>query len=215
MDEKITIDRDTLRALAVDTRIEILKSLDNHKATLSDLSKEMSMSLSTIKEHLEKLVSSGLIEQIDKGTKWKYYRLTKKGKNILHPSEARIWILLLVSFVGLAGTFYTVVSRLMAFWQPFNLMASAPMAASEAADGVSNFAGGATRTFSENVTLEADVATKQMLFNASESVNRTIEIVAEETLRHAPQLPYVELILLLAFAITLGICIGYLIKNRR
>jgi len=50
------------------------------------------MSVSTIKEHLDNLESVDLVKQIDEGYKWKYYELTKKGRNIICPSETRIWI---------------------------------------------------------------------------------------------------------------------------
>jgi len=113
MDDKITLDRETFKALAVDTRIEILKRLNEHKETLTDLAQEMNMSPSTIKEHLDKLVSVGLIEQIERDTKWKYYRLTSKGKAIVSPYETKIWILLGISIIGFIGITYSFLKKLM------------------------------------------------------------------------------------------------------
>ncbi|VVB53643.1 Putative arsenical resistance operon repressor ArsR2 [uncultured archaeon] len=106
MDDKITLDRDTFKALAVDTRVEILKRLDDHKATLTDLTSDLSMSPSTVKEHLDKLLAAGLIEQEPSEAKWKYYRLTRKGKSVVHPRETAVWVLLGISaFMGLLWTF--------------------------------------------------------------------------------------------------------------
>ena len=49
MSDKITLDRETFKALAADTRVEILKRIAKHKLTLTDLAEEMNMSPSTIK----------------------------------------------------------------------------------------------------------------------------------------------------------------------
>lgn len=107
MEDKVTLDRKTFRALASDTRIEILKSLSGRRMTLSELSKKLGMSFSAIKEHLDDLRSAGLIEQKDEGHKWKYYELTGKGKNIINPYEKKVFIVLaasaLAAFYGLSS----------------------------------------------------------------------------------------------------------------
>jgi DNA-binding transcriptional ArsR family regulator len=100
-EERITLDKDVFRTLASGTKVDILKSLDNRRKTLSELSKQLGMSVSTVKEHLDNMVRVGLIVQIDDGHKWKYYELTKKGKDILHPEDKKIWILLGISVLGI------------------------------------------------------------------------------------------------------------------
>ncbi len=112
-EDKITLDRDAFRTLASGTRVDILKSLDKRRKTLSELSKQLSMSASTVKEHLDNLVRAGLIEQDDDGHKWKYYDLTRKGKRILHPEDTRIWVMLAVSALAVIGIGYDLVSRYM------------------------------------------------------------------------------------------------------
>jgi len=92
----VKIDRKALFALASETRIEILKKLDERRMTLTELSKELNMSKTAVKEHLDKLVQAGLIRKVDEGRKWMYYELTGKGKRILHP-ESRTKIILLIS----------------------------------------------------------------------------------------------------------------------
>jgi len=99
-EEKITLDKNTFKTLASDTRVGILKSLTVRRKTLSELSKEYGMSVSTVKEHLDKLSNAGLIEQKDDGHKWKYYELTRKGKGVLNPGEKKIWVLLSVSAIA-------------------------------------------------------------------------------------------------------------------
>ena len=172
MEDKITLDRETFKALAVDTRIEILKRLNEHKETLTDLAQEMNMSPSTIKEHLDKLVSVGLIEQIEKDTKWKYYRLTSKGKAIVSPYETKIWILLGISIIGFIGMTYSFLTKLI--YLP---------------------SGAATLT---SETVLADSVPK----------------VLESTPEMAQQIPYIEFLLVIIFAIVIGLCIGYLVKKR-
>lgn len=100
-DEKITLDRKTFKTLASDTRINILKSLDQRRKTLSELSKQFSMSVSTVSEHLGNLSSADLVVQKDEGHKWKYYELTRKGRGVLYPETKKIWVILAISLVGI------------------------------------------------------------------------------------------------------------------
>ena len=120
MEDKITLDRDAFKVLASDTRINILKSLKIQRKTLSELAKEFEMSVSTVKEHLDNLVGAELIAQKDDGHKWKYYDLTRKGKNILNPGETKIWVLLSMSALAATGITYDMISR---FAKPIPMLA--------------------------------------------------------------------------------------------
>lgn len=109
---KITLDKKAFRVLASESRIGILKSLDERRKTLSELSKEFGLSPPTVKEHLGSLKAAGLIKLKDDGHKWKYYELTCKGKGVLHPGETRIWILLGLSTVGVFLFLNNLIQRL-------------------------------------------------------------------------------------------------------
>lgn len=98
-EEKVTLDRKSFEALAVDSRVRILKSLKERRKTLSELANESGMSVSGVKEHLETLEGASLVKKIDDGHKWKYYELTKKGSEIVAPKELRVWIILSISTV--------------------------------------------------------------------------------------------------------------------
>jgi len=98
--DKIKIDRKTLFTLASDTRLEILKKLDERRRTLSELSKELSLSKTTVREHLDKLLEVGLIKKVDENRKWIYYELTKKGKNILHPNEKTKFLFIISTIIS-------------------------------------------------------------------------------------------------------------------
>lgn len=95
MQDEIRIDRRVFEALASDTRVAILKELDERQKTVTELSDSLGMAKSSVHEHLAKMVEAGLIEKEENERKWTYYRLTPKGRKILHPGE-RTRILVLV-----------------------------------------------------------------------------------------------------------------------
>ena len=109
-EEKITLDREAFRSLASDTRISILKSLDQRRKMLTELSKQLDMSPSTVKEHMDSLKKAGLVVLKDDGHKWKYYELTRKGRGVLHPEYTRIWIILSLSGLAILVTAYDMIT---------------------------------------------------------------------------------------------------------
>jgi DNA-binding transcriptional ArsR family regulator len=108
------IDRKTLKALAADTRINILKSLSNRRKTPSELSKELNLAASTVVEHLNRLEEADLVRREETGHKWIYYNLTEKGSNIIKPKFPNQFVLvlslgLMFIFVGISRYFiYTL-----------------------------------------------------------------------------------------------------------
>lgn len=114
MDESIKLDRKSFEALAGQTRVKALKSLLKRRKTLTELSEELQLSPSTMKEHLDVLVDSELITQVDEGRKWKYYELTRKGKQIAEPHELRVWIILGLSIVAAVAAIFNLLSAFQA-----------------------------------------------------------------------------------------------------
>jgi predicted ArsR family transcriptional regulator len=58
-----------------ETKTAILTSLETHKRTLTDISKQLSLSPSTVKQHLEELRMMGMVQFVE-GThlhRFKYY----------------------------------------------------------------------------------------------------------------------------------------------
>ncbi|MBR9690452.1 winged helix-turn-helix transcriptional regulator, partial [Candidatus Woesearchaeota archaeon] len=107
MNEKIVLDKKTFKALSVDNRVNILKILTQRNHTLSELASDLDMSNSAVKEHLDVLVKAGLIKQLDEGRKWKYYKLTFKGKNFISPKEVRVLFAFAISTIAAIGaSFY-------------------------------------------------------------------------------------------------------------
>ncbi|MBC7128794.1 MAG: winged helix-turn-helix transcriptional regulator [Thermoplasmatales archaeon] len=107
--EKVVLEKDSFMALASDTRINLLKKLDERKMTVSELAREMSISKPAVLKHLSKLCEAGLVKKIEGERKWIYYSLTQKGKNILYPDRAKIILLLSSSIAFLvAGVLYMI-----------------------------------------------------------------------------------------------------------
>jgi len=79
VEEQLTIDRETFKALSSDTRLDILKALCERKKTITELAESLNLSKSTVHEHLTMLIKSGLVKRIDSKNKWVYYSLTWKG----------------------------------------------------------------------------------------------------------------------------------------
>ena len=185
MNEKITLDREAFRVLASETKIKILKSIDERRKTLTELAKEFGMSPSTIKEHLDKLSKAGLIEQKDEGHKWKYYELTGKGNEILHPGAKRIMLVLAASSIAAIAVLYGMFARIYTKVQS---------------------SGGAV----ERNSAELSAKTLQAL-SAQPGTAESAPAAAQA----ASRLPWIHIGILLALAIIIGICIAYLLLNRR
>lgn len=111
--DKITLDRDAFKALASDTRLDILKSLDQRQKTVTELSRELDLNKATVFEHLEKLAQVELVQKLEDERKWVYYALTWKGRRILHPETITIALLLSTSF----GAVVAAVVTFALWWQ--------------------------------------------------------------------------------------------------
>ena len=62
------------------------------------------MPKSTVHENLTVLVETGFVRKINKGNKWVYYELTKKGKDILQPHSKKRIVLLISSIISYIGS---------------------------------------------------------------------------------------------------------------
>ena len=212
MDDKITLDRETFRALAVDTRIEILKRLgDEYQLTLTDLSQAMGMAPSTIKEHLERLVDVGLIRQVEGDTKWKYYRLTGKGKQLLNPYEKKVWIVLSTTILLLFASLYRLLYLLKgSLTQAVNLESRG----FHTAPGLESFEGGNIMKAASNVTGNISQRVAEMAEDTTSDIS-TVTSTMPELVHKVVALPYAELALTLFLAVVAGLCAGYLIRRKR
>ncbi len=108
---KVTLDMSTFKALASDTRLDILRTLDGKKMGLKDISQATKLNKATLHEHLTKLNEAGLVKRKEReGHKWVYYKLTWKGECLLHPENTRIVVLFSATFVALAAGIIQMVN---------------------------------------------------------------------------------------------------------
>jgi DNA-binding transcriptional ArsR family regulator len=99
---KITLDMNTFKALASDSRLDILRALDGKKLSLKDISIVTSLNKATLHEHLIKLNEAGLVKKYEReGHKWVYYKLSWKGEGLLHPENNRIVVLFTTTLITL------------------------------------------------------------------------------------------------------------------
>lgn len=202
-DNKIVLDRKAFGALAVDSRVKILKALKERRKMLTELSDEMKLSASSTKEHLDTLVDAGLISRIDDGHKWKYYELTRKGSEIVTPDrEIRVWVLLGMSAVGLASAAFLMMAGGPAEQATAAASEPAPMLAGAAPEAGRVMIPTALTALPPNASGDAAGAA---LSAASGQATAQTAIVP----RISP-----ELILGLASALVLIGCVAYLVKKK-
>lgn len=121
---RVTLDRETFKALASDTRLDILRTLDGKKLGLKEISKATNLNKATLHEHLSKLNEAGLVKRKEReGHKWVYYKLTWKGESLLHPENTRIVVLFSATFialwVGIIQLIWYVQGTIITFGSPF------------------------------------------------------------------------------------------------
>ena len=114
MDDKITLDRESFKVLAADTRVRILKILYKRRHMQAEIANKLAMSEPAIKEHLTAMKKVGLVSRKDEGRKWKYYELTHKGKAILDPEQKRIWIILSLFVLTAVGEVTSYLRTILA-----------------------------------------------------------------------------------------------------
>lgn len=112
---RVELDKKSLFALASDTRVDILRSLQPMRRTVSQLAESLDIDKAGVHRHLKKLEEGGLVKRYeDHG--FVYYGLSWKARDLMSPNEnTRIVVLLSVStllilaavvfsLAGLAGT---------------------------------------------------------------------------------------------------------------
>ncbi len=127
--DSITLDRESFKALAAETRIKILKLLQQRRHMQSELAVSLGMKEPSVNEHLAGLLKAGLIVKKDDGRKWKYYELTAKCKAILDPEQQRILITLSLLIL-------TAVAGAVAYIRPFVEPLLNPPVAMKSADSL-------------------------------------------------------------------------------
>ncbi len=120
INRKIVLDQESFKALASDTRIEILKKLDGTQLTVTDLANAMSVNKSAIHKHLTRLVEAGLVKKKEGDRKWVYYTLSLKGAQLLHPERVQIALMLAATVVAVTAGLYQLMSFIAGYSASFS-----------------------------------------------------------------------------------------------
>lgn len=132
----VSLSSKELKALSSESRASILKALQERNHTLSELSAKLGMSAPTIKEHVSLLQEAGFAELIDEGRKWKYYSLTRKGRDVLGAKERQANIFIILSVVAVAALAGLLLSLSLNTWQTNQVGTAVPAVADEKAFSV-------------------------------------------------------------------------------
>ncbi len=93
-----------IKVLDSKVRREILKLLSYRRATVSELSRLLGMSKSTVLYHLMKLTESGFVTRIENyGRKHVYYELSEKGKEVVKHRKINVALLLTSSLFSITA----------------------------------------------------------------------------------------------------------------
>jgi DNA-binding transcriptional ArsR family regulator len=164
-EEPVTIiDREVLKVLSVDTRMDIIKILSEGGRTPSFVAQKLKKSDATIVEHLHALGEAGLVKKtVAPGKKWVFYSLTERGKGIVSSQSRRLVIVLATSAIAFIGGISSLFGYV--YTQAFY-------------SGYSMAAAGAARTFSDQPMLAT---------GAGEALTETAPAVLKDTATTAAQ----------------------------
>jgi len=113
------LDRPAFRALSSDTRINMLKALNERRKTVTELAKSLNLSKSAAYEHLTLLTEVELVRKIETENKWVYYELTDKGLGLLRNNLKKVIFILSSAMITLAAGSYEVVRYIVG--EPFTI----------------------------------------------------------------------------------------------
>ena len=109
---RVELDKKSLFALASDTRLDILRSLQPMRRTVTQLSESLNIDKAAVHRHLKKLEEGGLVKRYeDHG--FVYYGLSWKARDLLTPNEnTKIIVLLSASWIFILVALFLVIATL-------------------------------------------------------------------------------------------------------
>ena len=133
---RVELDKKSIFALASDTRMEILKTLQPMRRTVTQLSETLNIDKGAVHRHLKKMEEGGLVKRYeDHG--FVYYGLTWKARDLVMPNEStRIVIVLSALWIVSLALVFFVSAGLLAEGGDDDLIDIVP-GYHELADGVS------------------------------------------------------------------------------
>lgn len=106
------ITKSTIKALASDTRLEMLRLLSQRRKIPADIAKLLKLAPSTVNEHLKILEEEGLVRRKETGHKWIYFEITEKGRSLVQPRSPMQFVIILGlgALMMLVGGFRSLIS---------------------------------------------------------------------------------------------------------
>jgi DNA-binding transcriptional ArsR family regulator len=103
---RVELDKKSLFALASDTRLDILKSLQPMRRTVTQLSESLNIDKAAVYRHLKKMEEGGLVKRFEEHG-FVYYGLSWKARDLLSPDEnTRIVVLLSCTWLLVMGAVF-------------------------------------------------------------------------------------------------------------
>jgi len=96
---RVELDKKSLFALASDTRLDILKSLQPMRRTVTQLAESLGIDKAAVHRHLKKLEEGGLVKRYEEHG-FVYYGLSWKARDLLSPNEnTRVIVMISSSWI--------------------------------------------------------------------------------------------------------------------
>jgi len=96
---RVELDKKSLFALASDTRMDILKSLQPMRRTVTQLAESLGIDKAAVHRHLKKLEEGGLVKRYEEHG-FVYYGLSWKARDLMSPNEnTRVIVMLSSSWI--------------------------------------------------------------------------------------------------------------------
>jgi DNA-binding transcriptional ArsR family regulator len=99
---RVELDKKALFALASDTRMDILKSLQPNRRTVSQLAELVGVDKAAVHRHLKKLEEGGFVKR-EEDHGFVYYGLSWKARDILSPNENTKIVVLITASIVMIG----------------------------------------------------------------------------------------------------------------
>jgi DNA-binding transcriptional ArsR family regulator len=99
---RVELDKTALFALASDTRIEILKCMQQNRMTVTQLADKVAVDKAAVHRHLKKLEEGGFVKR-EEDHGFVYYSLTWRARDILSPNENTKIVVLISSSILILG----------------------------------------------------------------------------------------------------------------
>ncbi len=110
----VVLTKNAFVVLASDTRLRMLKRLNQRRMTVAELAGALNLAKSTVHHHARILADSGFVTTENEGHVWVYYTLTPQGRALLNPNDgASVRLLLNAALVMLVGGICVLVKYLI------------------------------------------------------------------------------------------------------